>query len=84
MQQQSRESTNCSADVCMARMANSDGVHSSEEHGRTEDLGHGVLVVSYASASCYQTRVRRMARLGGHPGHRAFQGKFRKTGKRTK
>lgn len=60
----------------MAGVANSHGLHSSEEHGRAKDLGYGVLVVSYASASCYKTRVRWMASVGRHSGHRALQGKY--------
>lgn len=76
MQQQSRKSTNRSADVRMARVADRDGLHSSEEHGGTEDFRHGVLVVSNASASRYQTRVRRVASVGGHFGDRSFQGKY--------
>lgn len=64
----------------MAGVAYSHGVHSSEEHGRAKNLGHGVLVVSHASSSCYQTRVRWMARMGGHFGHRALQGKYNEQG----
>lgn len=64
----------------MAGVAYSHGVHSSEEHGRAKNLGHGVLVVSHASSSCYQTRVRWMARMGGHFGHRALQGKYNERG----
>lgn len=68
----------------MAGVANSHGLHSPEEHGRTKDLGYGVLVVSYAFTSRYEIRVRRMARVDRYPVHRALQGKYLETDAKLK
>jgi len=56
----------------MAGVAYRHGLHSSEEYRGTEDIRYGVFLISYASSSRYQTRIRWLARVGRHAGHRAF------------
>lgn len=56
-------------------MAHCHGLYSPQEHRGTKNLRHGVLSVPDAAASRYQTRVRRLEGVGGHVGHRPFQGK---------
>lgn len=73
MQQQSGESTYGPADVRVARVAHRHGLHPSEEHGGTEDIRYGVLLVPHAPSSCHQARVWRLACVGRHVGHRALQ-----------
>ena len=53
-------------------VADSDGLHPPEERRGAEDLRHGVLSVPHATAPRHQARVRRVARVGRHAGHRAL------------
>ena len=57
-------------------MADLPGRDPPDHRGGEQDQRHGVLAVPDAAAPRHQVRVRGLAGVGGHPGHRAQQGQL--------
>ena len=57
-------------------MADLPGCDPPDHRGGEQDQRHGVLAVPDAAAPRHQVRVRGLAGVGGHPGHRAQQGQL--------
>lgn len=62
--------------MTIAGMADRNGVHSSQELGRAEDIRYGLLTVPHAVTPCNQTRIWRLESVGGHLGYCTLQGKM--------
>ena len=58
-------------------MADLPGCDPPDHGGGEQDQRHGVLAVPDAAAPRHQVRVRGLAGVGGHPGHRPQQGQLR-------